>query len=94
MARSETSCSFGIVGADNFGINLIAPGDTSTTSAHVAFVAPTRAAVDAFHAAAIANGGTSKLSPAVHAEYHAGYYGAFVFDPARHNIEAVFHDRT
>ncbi len=93
VARSETSYSFGMEGADNFGINLIAPGDTPTTSAHVAFVAPSRAAVDAFHAAAIANGGTSKHPPAIHTEYHAGYYGAFVFDPGRNNIEAVFHDR-
>jgi predicted lactoylglutathione lyase len=24
---------------------------------------------------------------------HAGYYGAFVFDPDGNNIEAVYHDR-
>lgn len=93
VAQSETSYACGMDGADNFGINLIAPGDTPTTSAHVAFVAPDRAAVDAFHAAAIANGGTSKHPPAIHDKYHAGYYGAFVFDPGKNNIEAVFHDR-
>jgi catechol 2,3-dioxygenase-like lactoylglutathione lyase family enzyme len=58
---------------------------------HLAFVAPTRAAVDAFYAAAIAAGGMDNGKPGLRTEYHADYYGAFVLDPDGHNIEAVCH---
>ena len=47
--------------------------------------------MDAFHAAAIAAGGTDHGAPGLRPEYHATYYGAFVLDPAGRNIEAVCH---
>jgi len=59
----------------------------------VAFVSPSREAVDAFYAQALAAGGQSKLSPQVHPEYHSTYYAAYVFDPDGNNIEAVHHGR-
>ncbi len=58
---------------------------------HIAFLAESRADVDAFHAAAIAAGGTDNGAPGVRPHYHADYYGAFVLDPDGHNIEAVCH---
>jgi catechol 2,3-dioxygenase-like lactoylglutathione lyase family enzyme len=58
---------------------------------HVAFVADDRAAVDAFHAAAIAAGGRDNGKPGLRPHYHPNYYAAFVFDPDGHNIEAVCH---
>jgi catechol 2,3-dioxygenase-like lactoylglutathione lyase family enzyme len=58
---------------------------------HVAFVAPDRAAVDAFHAAALAAGGTDNGPPGLRQHYHADYYAAFVLDPDGHQIEAVCH---
>ncbi|MEU3356036.1 VOC family protein [Streptomyces sp. NPDC037389] len=58
---------------------------------HVAFTAPDRAAVDAFHAAAVAAGAESLHAPRVWPEYHASYYGAFVRDPDGNNVEAVCH---
>lgn len=58
---------------------------------HVAFTADDRATVDAFHAAALAAGGTTLRPPGVWAEYHADYYGAFVRDPEGVNVEAVCH---
>lgn len=58
---------------------------------HVAFVAGDRAAVDAFHAAALAAGGVDHGAPGLRPEYHPGYYGAFVLDPDGHNVEAVHH---
>jgi catechol 2,3-dioxygenase-like lactoylglutathione lyase family enzyme len=57
---------------------------------HVAF-ATDRPTVDAFHAAALAAGGTDNGGPGVREIYHPGYYGAFVLDPDGHNIEAVCH---
>lgn len=58
---------------------------------HVAFIAENRAQVRAFYEAAIAAGGKDNGKPGVREIYHANYYGAFVFDPDGHNIEAVCH---
>jgi catechol 2,3-dioxygenase-like lactoylglutathione lyase family enzyme len=58
---------------------------------HVAFVARTRAAVDAFYRAALAAGGKDNGAPGLRLHYHANYYGAFVLDPDGNNIEAVCH---
>ncbi len=58
---------------------------------HIAFRAETRAEVDAFYEAAIAAGGRDNGGPGVREMYHPDYYGAFVFDPEGHNIEAVCH---
>lgn len=58
---------------------------------HIAFRAPDRAAVRAFFDAAVAAGAEVLHPPAVHAEYHASYYGAFVRDPDGNNVEAVCH---
>ncbi len=61
------------------------------TPAHVAFSARSREEVRAFHAAALAAGGTDFGAPGLRPEYHASYYGAFVLDPDGHDIEAVCH---
>lgn len=58
---------------------------------HIAFAVPDRQTVDAFHAAAVAAGGTDNGPPGIRAIYHADYYGAFVLDPDGNNIEAVCH---
>jgi len=57
---------------------------------HLAFQAQDRAMVDAFHRAALANGGRDNGAPGERA-YHPGYYGAFALDPDGNNIEAVYH---
>jgi catechol 2,3-dioxygenase-like lactoylglutathione lyase family enzyme len=54
---------------------------------HIAFLAPDRAAVDSFHAAALANGGQCVGPPGERA-YAPGYYAAFVRDPDGNKIEA------
>ena len=48
---------------------------------HVAFTAPSREAVDAFYAAAIAAGGKDNGPPGLRPHYHENYYGAFVLEP-------------
>jgi catechol 2,3-dioxygenase-like lactoylglutathione lyase family enzyme len=58
---------------------------------HIALRAETREQVDAFHAAAVAAGGTDNGAPGLRPHYHANYYAAFVLDPEGHNIEAVSH---
>jgi catechol 2,3-dioxygenase-like lactoylglutathione lyase family enzyme len=62
-----------------------------TENVHVAFAAPDRATVDAFHAAALAAGGVDNGAPGVRAIYHPTYYGAYVLDPDGNNVEAVSH---
>jgi catechol 2,3-dioxygenase-like lactoylglutathione lyase family enzyme len=56
---------------------------------HFAFIAENRAAVDAFHKAAIAAGATDHGAPGLRPHYHKDYYGAFVLDADGHNVEAV-----
>jgi catechol 2,3-dioxygenase-like lactoylglutathione lyase family enzyme len=58
---------------------------------HVAIHSGDRAAVDAFHEAAVAAGGTDNGPPGLRPHYHEGYYGAYVLDPDGHNVEAVCH---
>lgn len=57
---------------------------------HLAFQAQDRAMVEAFHKAAMANGGSDNGGPGER-PYHPGYYAAFVLDPDGNNIEAVYH---
>ena len=58
---------------------------------HVAFAADSRAQVEAFHAAALAAGGTDNGGPGIRPHYGPDYYAAFVLDPDGMNIEAVTH---
>jgi catechol 2,3-dioxygenase-like lactoylglutathione lyase family enzyme len=69
----------------------ITSGSANRPAIHVAFRVPTRALVDAFHAAALAAGGTDNGGPGLRPHYHPNYYAAFVLDPDGHNIEAVCH---
>jgi catechol 2,3-dioxygenase-like lactoylglutathione lyase family enzyme len=69
----------------------IGDGEPSKGALHVAFTAPDRATVDAFHAAAMTAGGTDNGPPGVRPHYHEHYYGAFVLDPEGRNMEAVCH---
>lgn len=56
---------------------------------HLAFNAPDRAAVDAFHAEALKAGGTDDGAPGIRTKYSPTYYAAFVIDPDGHKLEAV-----
>ena len=60
-------------------------------SVHIAFAAPDRETVDAFHAAAVDAGGVDNGRPGLRPHYHSAYYAAFVLDPDGNNVEAVFH---
>ena len=55
---------------------------------HFAIEAKDRAAVRAFHAAAMAAGGRDNGPPGIRHNNNR-YYAAFVFDPDGHNVEAV-----
>jgi len=58
---------------------------------HAAFLASSRAAVDAFHAAALAHGGSDEGAPGLRVHYHPNYYGAYVRDAEGNKLQAVCH---
>ena len=82
-------------GEDGFDFWVQLPHDQKPASAgngyHVAFNAKTKKAVHAFHAAALANGGTDDGKPGPRPDYGADYYGAFVRELDGNKIEAVLH---
>jgi catechol 2,3-dioxygenase-like lactoylglutathione lyase family enzyme len=85
---SNPAAGFGAGGKPDFWIG----GEGALNKpVHVAILAKDCAAVDAFHKAALAAGGRDNGAPGIRAHYHPDYYGAFVFDPDGHNIEAVCH---
>ncbi len=57
---------------------------------HLAFQASDRTRVEAFHKAALQNGGRDNGPPGER-PYHPGYYAAFALDPDGNNIEVVYH---
>jgi catechol 2,3-dioxygenase-like lactoylglutathione lyase family enzyme len=89
VTGSRSHAGFGKDGKPGFWISAdpIAP----LSAIHVAFVAPTREAVDRFYAAALAAGGTDNGPPGLRLHYHDNYYAAFVLDLDGHNVEAVCH---
>jgi catechol 2,3-dioxygenase-like lactoylglutathione lyase family enzyme len=56
---------------------------------HICLRATDIRAVEDFHAAAVRAGGASDGGPGVRAQYHSGYYAAFIRDPDGNRIEAV-----
>ena len=91
LGRDEAGgAGFGAPGLDDFWLTPAGP-DPVTRGVHLAFAATSREQVDAFHAAALAAGGTDRAAPRVRPEYSGGYYAAFVSDPDGNNVEAVHH---
>jgi catechol 2,3-dioxygenase-like lactoylglutathione lyase family enzyme len=62
---------------------------TAGNGVHIAFSAPDRATVDAFHREALRLGGRDAGKPGLRPQYSDTYYGAFVFDLDGNKIEAV-----
>lgn len=55
----------------------------------VSFLADTRAAVDAFHAASLAHYGSDEGKPGLRPEYGPHFYAAYVRDPDGNKLNAV-----
>jgi catechol 2,3-dioxygenase-like lactoylglutathione lyase family enzyme len=70
---------------------IMARGRPIVHGVHLAFEAADHDAVDTFHAAGLAAGGTDNGAPGPRPVYHASYYAAFVLDPDGNNVEAVCH---
>jgi catechol 2,3-dioxygenase-like lactoylglutathione lyase family enzyme len=86
--HDSPAAGFGANGKPDFWIG----GEGGLNRAlHVAIAVNDRAAVDAFHQAALAAGGKDNGAPGLRPHYHPNYYAAFVLDPDGHNVEAVCH---
>ncbi len=57
---------------------------------NVALLAQTRAQVEAFHAAALANGGSNEGEPGLR-DIHPNFYAAYVRDPLGNKLTIVCH---
>jgi catechol 2,3-dioxygenase-like lactoylglutathione lyase family enzyme len=55
----------------------------------VSLLAPSRAAVDAFHAAALAHGGSDAGAPGLRPQYGPHFYAGYVRDPDGNKLNAV-----
>lgn len=62
---------------------------TAGNGTMVGFTVKTRAAVDAFHAAALAAGGTDEGAPGLRPHYGPNWYAAYVRDPVGNKLAAV-----
>ncbi len=87
-AKGESFAGYGI---EQKAFFWIGQRDVLQTGTHIAFAAPNRKIVDEFHRMGIIAGGTDNGAPGLRLHYHQDYYGAFILDPDRHNIEAVCH---
>jgi catechol 2,3-dioxygenase-like lactoylglutathione lyase family enzyme len=76
---------------DDFSIVAATDATAVTRRLHIGFVAPSRAAVDAFHAAGIDAGYRDDGAPGPRPQYRDDYYGAFLLDPDANSAEAVHH---
>ena len=80
-------------GAEGLVFSLETPTNgkpaTPGNGVHIAFEAPDRATVDAFHREALSLGGEDAGAPGLRTQYSPTYYGAFVLDPDGNKIEAV-----
>jgi catechol 2,3-dioxygenase-like lactoylglutathione lyase family enzyme len=81
-------------------VQFVGPGSSFTLrqgrpseNVHFAFPASDDETVEAFHRAAVECAYRDNGAPGERAEYHHGYYAAFVLDPDGHNVEVVNHNR-
>ena len=80
---------YGVDGHPSFWLGPLVDQGTNRPM-HVGFVAPDRAAVEAFFAAAQEMGAEVLHEPRVFNEYHPKYFAAYGRDPNGHNVEAVY----
>jgi catechol 2,3-dioxygenase-like lactoylglutathione lyase family enzyme len=76
-------------GGDKLALKQTAAPVPNLPGFHLAFSAATRAAVAAFHAAALASGGKNNGEPGLRPDYGSNYFAAFVIDPDGYRLEAV-----
>ena len=91
LSDGDTESAYGPPGAENPGLYITQPYDgqpaTRGNGTMLALTAKTPAQVDAFHAAAIANGGRDEGRPGL--RYSPTFYACYVRDPDGNKLSAV-----
>jgi len=88
--EDKTAIGYGLVdGKDLLCLKLRPDADAPGPGFHLAFAAPSRSAVDAFHQSALRVGGSDNGAPGLRPGYGQNYYAAFLVDPDGHRVEAV-----
>jgi catechol 2,3-dioxygenase-like lactoylglutathione lyase family enzyme len=91
VAEGEKEVGYGKPGDTDPGLYLTAPYDgqpaTRGNGTMLALTADSRAAVAAFHAAALAHGGSDEGAPGL--RYVADFYACYVRDPDGNKLSAV-----
>jgi catechol 2,3-dioxygenase-like lactoylglutathione lyase family enzyme len=91
--EDDTAIGYGLVDdQDLLCLKIREDAEAPGPGLHLAFSAPSRAAVQAFHAAALKVGGADNGEPGLRADYGADYYAAFLIDPDGHRIEATINE--
>src|SRR6476659_1972934 len=85
-SRDDSGAGFGPPDAPAF---WIAVAKDKGGPAHVAFRAPSHAAVAAFHRAGVEAGGKDHGKPGPRPDYGPTYHAGFLIDPDGNNVEAV-----
>ena len=91
LQSDDSEIGYGAPGQDQVLVWINKPFDGKPASvgngSMPAFAAKTRAAVDAFHAAALIHGGTDEGAPGL--RYAPHFYAAYVRDPDGNKLSAV-----
>ena len=91
-ATRENEAGYGPDDGSRIRLWLTRPFDgrpaTLGNGSMAALAAPTRAAVDAFHRAGLASGGSDEGAPGLR-PYHASFYAAYLRDPDGNKLSAV-----
>ncbi len=94
VARLATTDGFAAYGVGSPAFLLMLPFDgnapTSGNGVHIAFRAPAKEAVDAFHKFAIDNGGACEGAPGPRDGYPMDVHTAYVRDPFGNKLEVIF----
>lgn len=91
IMEDQSEFGYGQPGDEHPSLYVVTPYDRQPAShgngTMLALTAPTRAAVDAFHKAALANGGQDEGAPGL--RYSANFYSCYVRDPDGNKLSAV-----
>jgi catechol 2,3-dioxygenase-like lactoylglutathione lyase family enzyme len=88
--EDDTAIGYGLVDDEDL-LCLKLRDDARSPGAgfHLAFSAPSKAAVHDFHTAGLQSGGQDNGGPGFRPDYGEHYYAAFLVDPDGHRIEAT-----
>ena len=87
---TTTAVGYGLEdGKDKLCIKLQPNAIAAGPGFHLAFSAPSQAAVDEFHQMALVHGARDNGAPGLREHYSPNYYTAFIIDLDGHRLEAV-----